>query len=80
MTTLTRSTRPQFVAEFPAFAGMSTREIREALRGNLHLHALVHPAGWRLPTGEAKAKRAEAIAAHAARKQEAAVWAELSAL
>lgn len=84
-TTLTRTTRPQFVQQFPAFAGMSTLAIREALTaqyGGVEQANLTLPSfGWRLPTGEAKAKRAAAIAAHAERKAVVAqAWAELSAL
>lgn len=68
LTTLTRTTRSDFVAQFPGFAGMSTRAIREHLAANVTPEGLAM-AGWRLPTGEAKAKRAEAIA-----------WAELTSL
>lgn len=75
MQTLTRSTRKEFVAQFPRFTGMSTKAIREELvatRPSGHAAYLARH-GWRLPTGVV----ADRIRENTARRQ---ALAELRAL
>lgn len=52
VTVLRKGTRRQLVACAPQFAGMSTREIREAVsEGRMAL-----PVGWALPSGHVRDK------------------------
>lgn len=69
MTTLTRSTRRDFVALRPEVRGLGTRNIRVAVR----MGAVSLPAGWRLPEGHV------ALAIRQSRERREAL-AELAAL